>query len=415
MTTYSDAFIHDIPKTDLHVHLDGSLRLSSLIDMARAGGIKLPSYTEAGMRELVFKKNYADLPEYLRGFSYTCDVLRNPENLERAAYELAIDCLAEGVYYIEPRFAPQLLMDGASLTMERMIRAVDKGLTRAKAEHNTRPEVRAGDEPPFGYGIIVCAMRMFGPSGFSPYYDAFFGIHDNSAPEEVTRMAAMELARGVVRIRDTSGIPIVGFDIAGQEAGYPADNFADAFDYVHRNFMHKTVHAGEAYGAESIFQAITDLHADRLGHGYSLFDVDKVADPDIVDKRHYTEKLASFIADQRVTIEVCLTSNLQTKPELDDIRRHSLAKMLQHRLSVTLCTDNRLVSNTSVSKEIRLAVDSFDIAPDVLKNMIVYGFKRSFYPGSYTEKRDYVRTMISYYEKMARKHGVYSARADEPL
>lgn len=406
MTTYSDAFIHDIPKTDLHVHLDGSLRLSSLIDMARAGGIKLPSYTEAGMRELVFKKNYADLPEYLRGFSYTCDVLRNPENLERAAYELAIDCLAEGVYYIEPRFAPQLLMDGASLTMERMIGAVDKGLKRAKAEHNERPEVRAGDEPPFDYGIIVCAMRMFGPSGFSPYYDAFFGIHDNSAPEEVTRMAAMELARGVVRIRDTSGIPIVGFDIAGQEAGYPADNFTDAFDYVHRNFMHKTVHAGEAYGAESIFQAITDLHADRLGHGYSLFDVDKVAAPDIADKLRYTEKLASFIADQRVTIEVCLTSNLQTKPELDDIRKHSLAKMLQHRLSVTLCTDNRLVSNTSVSKEIRLAVDSFDIAPDVLKNMIVYGFKRSFYPGSYTEKRDYVRAMISYYEKMAKKHSI---------
>ncbi|GAB1458023.1 hypothetical protein MASR2M48_33310 [Spirochaetota bacterium] len=209
-----------------------------------------------------------------------------------------------------------------------------------------------------------------------------------------------------MRIRDTSGIPIVGFDIAGQEAGYPADNFADAFDYVHRNFMHKTVHAGEAYGAESIFQAITDLHADRLGHGYSLFDVDKVAAPDIADKLRYTEKLASFIADQRVTIEVCLTSNLQTKPELDDIRKHSLAKMLQHRLSVTLCTDNRLVSNTTVSNEIRLAVDSFDIAPDALKNMIVYGFKRSFYPGSYTEKRDYVRAMISYYEKMAKKHSI---------
>ncbi len=406
MTRYPDAFIRDIPKSDLHVHLDGSLRLSSLVEMASKGNTRLPSYTEAGMRELVFKDSYADLPEYLKGFSYTCAVLRDPENLERAAYELALDCIDEGVCYIEPRFAPQLLMDNKGLTMARMLGAVDKGLDRAKKEYNARPEVREQRLPHFDYGIITCAMRMFGPSGFSPYYDALFGVHGNSAPGEVIRMAAMELARGVVRARDEQGIPIVGFDIAGQEAGYPADNFTEAFNYVHKNFMHKTVHAGEAYGAESIFQAITDLHADRLGHGYSLFDVDKVSDPAIKDKLQYTEKLASFIADQRVTIEVCLTSNLQTKPELKDLRKHSLGKMLERRLSATLCTDNRLVSNTTVSKEIRLAVDSFELDPKTLKNMIVYGFKRSFYPGSYTEKRDYVRSLISRYEEVAKKHGI---------
>jgi len=406
MTRYTDAFIHDIPKSDLHVHLDGSLRLSSLIEMARKGNIKLPSYTEAGMRELVFKDSYANLPEYLRGFSYTCSVLRDPENLERAAYELAMDCIDEGVCYIEPRFAPQLLMDNKELTMDRILGAVDTGLGRAKSEYNARPAVRNAELPHFDYGIITCAMRMFGNSGFSPYYDAFYGIHSNSAPGEVIRMAAMELARGVVRIRDEQGIPVVGFDIAGQEAGYPADNFTEAFNYVHKNFMHKTVHAGEAYGAESIFQAITDLHADRLGHGYSLFDVDKVSDPAIDDKLRYTERLASFIADQRVTIEVCLTSNLQTKPELKDLHNHSLGKMLERRLSATLCTDNRLVSNTTLSHEIRLAVDNFDIDPRTLKNMIVYGFKRSFYPGSYTEKRDYVRQLISRYEHVARKHGI---------
>ena len=406
MTRYPDAFIHDIPKSDLHVHLDGSLRLGSLIDMARKARIELPSYTEAGMRELVFKDSYADLPEYLRGFGYTCAVLRDTENLERAAYELAMDCMEEGVCYMEPRFAPQLLMDNKSMTMARTLESVDKGLRRAKAENNARAEVKAGSLPPFDYGIIACAMRMFGASGFSPYYDAFYGLHCNSAPEEVTRMAAVELARGVVRVRDELGIPIVGFDIAGQEAGYPADNFTEAFDYVHRNFMHKTVHAGEAYGAESIFQAITDLHADRLGHGYSLFDVDKVTAPVSEDRLLYTERLASFIADQRVTIEVCLTSNLQTKPELNDLRQHSLGKMLERRLSATLCTDNRLVSNTTVSREIRLAVDNFDIGPKTLKNMIIYGFKRSFYPGSYTEKRDYVRRVISRYEAVAIKHGI---------
>ncbi len=374
--------------------------------MASKGSVPLPSYTEAGMRELVFKDSYADLPEYLKGFSYTCAVLRDPENLERAAYELALDCIEEGVCYIEPRFAPQLLMDNKDLTMARMLGAVDKGLNRAKKEYNAKQEVRERRLPRFDYGIITCAMRMFGPSGFSPYYDALFGVHGNSAPTEIIRMAAMELARGVVRARDELGIPIVGFDIAGQEAGYPADNFTEAFNYVHKNFMHKTVHAGEAYGAESIFQAITDLHADRLGHGYSLFDVDKVSDPAIKDKLQYTEKLASFIADQRVTIEVCLTSNLQTKPELKDLRNHSLGKMLQRRLSATLCTDNRLVSNTTVSKEIRLAVDSFELDPKTLKNMIVYGFKRSFYPGSYTEKRDYVRSLISRYEEVARQYGI---------
>jgi adenosine deaminase len=398
MSRYPDAFIREIPKTDLHVHLDGSLRLPSLIEMAREGGTNLPSYTEEGMRELVFKESYADLPEYLEGFAYTCAVLRDLENLERAAYELAMDNIEEGVCYIEPRFAPQLLMDNRGLTMERVLAAVDKGLGRAKAEFNARPEVGEGGLPPFDYGIIACAMRMFGGSGYSPYYDAFFALHGESAPAEVIRMAAAEVARGVVRIRDELGIPIVGFDIAGQEAGHPAGQFREAFDFVHENFMHKTVHAGEAYGAESIFQAITDLHADRLGHGYFLFDVDKVADPGIADKREYVDRL--------VTIEVCLTSNLQTNPWLTDVRDHSLGRMLERRLSTTLCTDNRLVSNTTVSKEIRLAVENFDIGPKALKNMIVYGFKRSFYPGPYAEKRDYVRRLITRYEAVAEKYGV---------
>ncbi|MFZ4616653.1 MAG: adenosine deaminase family protein [Rectinemataceae bacterium] len=405
MTRYTDAFIRDIPKTDLHVHLDGSLRLSSLIDMAKRGKVELPSYTESGMRELVYKDSYANLPEYLKGFQYTCAVMRDLENLERVSYELAQDNIAEGVFYIEPRFAPQLLMDNRDLTMERILEAVDKGLRRAKHEFNSGPAVREGRMPPFDYGIIACAMRMFAGE-YSPYYRDFCAIHNYSDQIEVLKLGAIEVARGVVGIRDRMGIPVVGFDIAGQEAGYPAGDFREAFDFVHKNFMHKTVHAGEAYGAESIFQAITDLHADRLGHGYFLFDVDKVTDPGIKDKDAYIERLASFIADQRVTIEVCLTSNLQTNPALTDIRNHSLGKMLERRLSTTLCTDNRLVSNNSVSKEIRLAVDNFDIGPKLLKNIIVYGFKRSFYPGSYSEKRNYVRQLITYYEDVARKHGI---------
>ena len=405
VTRYTDEFIREIPKTDLHVHLDGSLRLGSLIEMAKEGRIALPSYSEEGLRNLVFKDSYASLPEYLEGFAYTCAVLRDPEHIERAAYELALDNIAEGVFYIEPRFAPQLLMDGKGLSMEAILQAANRGLARAKAEFNGRAEVRSGALPPFEYGVIVCAMRMFG-GGFSPYYEEFFNVHRYADPVEVHKLGAIEAARGAVKARDELGLPIVGFDIAGQEAGYPAERFREAYDYAHRHFMHKTVHAGEAYGAESIFQAITELHADRLGHGYYLFDADKVTDPEISDPVRYTEDLASFIADQRVTVEVCLTSNLQTNPSLVDLRGHSLAKMLERRLSVTLCTDNRLVSNTSVSKEIRLALDNFAISPKALKNIIVYGIKRSFYPGPYSEKRNYVRRVITYYEEVARRHGI---------
>jgi adenosine deaminase len=398
-------FINEIPKTDLHLHLDGSLRLSTLIDLAQKDKIDLPSYTEAGLKELVFKNKYANLGEYLHGFMYTCSVLHKAENLERVAYELAIDNQKEGVRYIEVRYAPQLHVDNKEMTMQLVLESVNKGLLRAKKEFNSRIEVQTNLEPPFHYGIIACAMRMFGPN-FSPYYKNLFDVHSYSLPMEVIKMGALELAKAVVKIRDEQNIPIVGFDLAGQEAGYPASDFFAAYDYVHKNFMHKTVHAGEAYGAESIFEAITSLHADRIGHGYYIFDENKISDPEISNKKNYVNKLSSYVGDQRVTIEICLTSNLQTNPEILDIKNHSLKTMLAKKMSVVLCTDNRLVSNTTVSDEIKLAVDNFDISPKVLKDIILYGFKRSFFPGEYSERREYVRQNIAYYEKIAKKHGV---------
>lgn len=401
----TDLFIAEMPKTDLHLHLDGSLRLGTLIDLAKKDKIELPSFTEEGLRELVFKNKYANLGEYLHGFMYTCGVLRKAQNLERVAYELARDNQNEGVRYIEVRFAPQLHVDNQEMTMKVVLQSVNNGLARAEKEFNSRPEVQSRNEPPFKYGIITCAMRMFGPQ-FSPYYHNLFSVHQYSEPMEVIKMGALELARAMVKIRDEEGIPIVGFDLAGQEAGYPASDFLAAYDFVHKNFMHKTVHAGEAYGAESIFEATTSLHADRLGHGYYMFDEQKISDPEIVDKKSYVKKLSSYIADQRITVEVCLTSNMQTNPEIKDIKNHSLKTMLSKKMSVVLCTDNRLVSNTTVSKEIRLAVDNFDITPKTLKDITLYGFKRSFYPGDYSERRDYVRQMISYYDQVAAKHGV---------
>lgn len=403
---YTDEFIKDIPKSDLHLHLDGSLRLNSLIEMAQKDGVGLPSYTPEGLGELVFKETYNDLGEYLHGFMYTCAVLRNPENLERCAYELAIDNMNEGVRYIEVRFAPQLLMDGEDLTKEVVLKAVNDGLKRAQQEFNQRKEVQSLEEPGFYYGIIVCAMRFFGAKSFSPYYSRFYSLHRYSDPISVIKLGALELAKAAVHIRDTMGIPIVGFDLAGQEAGYPAEDFIQSYDYIHKNFMHKTVHAGEAYGAESIFQAITDLHADRVGHGYYLFDTEKIEEPSIKDKKKYVDNLASYIADKRITIEVCLTSNLQTNPKLKSLKDHSFKEMLQRRVAATFCTDNRLVSNTTVSKEWRLALDHFEFTQNTIKDYIAYGFKKNFFPGNYVEKRQYARSIMKYYDKVAKKHGL---------
>jgi len=217
-------------------------------------------------------------------------------------------------------------------------------------------------------------------------------------------MASDELAQGAVKIRDESGIPIVAFDLAGAEKGYPPRDHWRAYQYAHENFMSKTVHAGEAYGAQSIFQAITELHADRLGHGYYLFDLEKIQDRHIADKARYIDELSEYIAQHRITIEVCLTSNLQTNPTIKRLEDHAFKHMLERELSTTFCTDNRTVSKTSVTKEILLALKHFPMTPTQLKHSIVYGFKRSFFPNTYSFKRGYVRECINYYEKLM--HGL---------
>jgi len=165
MTKYSNAFIQAIPKSDLHVHLDGSLRLSTLIELARERHVEIPSFSEEGLNELIFKPSYKDLNEYLTGFTWTLKVMQDAEGLERIAYELAQDNWAEGVRYVEVRFAPQLHMS-ARFGFEAVMGAVDRGLRRARVEINRT--VPAG-EPLFDYGIIVCAMRFF-DENFSEYY-----------------------------------------------------------------------------------------------------------------------------------------------------------------------------------------------------------------------------------------------------
>jgi len=398
----SREFIEKIPKTDLHLHLDGSLRLPTLIDLARKNGVALPAWDEAGLRRLVFKSQYADLTEYLQGFAYTTAVLQTPEALERVGYELVQDNQAEGVRYIEVRFAPQLHQNSRMSSIDVMA-ALDRGLARGKNGFNSRPEVQSGQEPPFEYGIIACAMRMF-DYGFSEYFDSLLNVHAHSERKWIFSLASQELVRSAVEARIRLGLPIVGFDLAGAEAGYPAGDHAQAYALAHKNFLKKTVHAGEAYGPESIFQAITDLHADRIGHAVYLFDATMIKSPEIKDKKAYIANLVQFIADRRITIEVCLTSNLQTIPAIRDLSQHSFRHMRKAKLSATFCTDNRTVSQTTVTGEILKAVQAFHITPKELKNFVIYGFKRSFFPGTYIKKREYVHQIIDYYETIEKQY-----------
>jgi adenosine deaminase len=396
-----EAFLRELPKTDLHVHLDGSIRIPTLIDLAREYHVDLPSFTEGGLRETVFKDRYANLGEYLRGFAYTTAVLQSEVALERCAYELAQDNQAEGVRYLEVRFAPQLHVH-RHMNAVMVLRAVNRGLKRARDEFNGRPAVVTGAEPGFEYGIIVCAMRMF-REGFSEYFTNLVDAHRYAPPKEVFRHASLEVARAAVIARDEYDLPVVGFDLAGEEAGYPAVDHADAFGFAQKNFLKKTVHAGEAYGPESIFQAITDLHADRIGHGTYLLEPDAISDPEIKDRERYVRKLGEYIADRRITLEVCLTSNLQTNPQMGSLSEHTFRKMRAARLSTTICTDNRTVSNTTVTRELQLAIQHLGLNGHDLKSIIIYGFKRSFFPGSYQVKRGYVRQIIDYYESIERK------------
>lgn len=400
--TFSREFLHAIPKSDLHLHLDGSLRLPTLIELARQHGVALPSETPEGLLELVFKDQYRDLPDYLHGFAYTSPVLCDPESLERVSYELGQDCLAEGVCYIEVRFAPQLHVR-PGLDVARVLEAVDRGLDRVRREHEMSPAVRERGEPPFRYGLIACAMRMF-TGGFAPYYKNLLAAIDHWPAKEVYGVASLSLARSVVEARDRLGLAsVVGFDLAGAEAGNPASDHIKAFELAKRHFLKATVHAGEAYGPESIFQAITDLHADRIGHGTHLYSTDQVDDE---NPERYVRSLSEYVADRRITLEVCVTSNMQTMPDLRRVEDHPFGRMLREKLSVTLCTDNRLVSRTSVTEEITKASEAFDVTPKELRNLIFHGFKRSFFPGTYREKRTYVRQIIDRYDAVAAEYEI---------
>ncbi|MCL1887290.1 MAG: adenosine deaminase family protein [Kiritimatiellaeota bacterium] len=378
--------IFNAPKADLHLHLDGSLRLETLVELARERGVELPSYSPEGLREWVFKKTYADLPDYLRGFAHTCAVLRDTEAVERVACELGEDCIAENTRYAEVRFAPQLLVENGA-DAAGMLCAAARGLERAARAHNATAAVRTGADMPFAFGVICCAMRSFGP-GMGAYYGHLSRSLAGLKPSRVYAAASLVAVEAALEARDRHGAPVVGFDLAGEEAGFRAGHHAEAFQRAHAGFLRKTVHAGEAYGPESIYEAVTACLAERVGHGTSLLSPGHVRDASIADPALYVRRLAEYIAARRVTVEVCPTSNLQTMPSLrGDLRNHPLREMLARHISVAVGTDNTLVSRTTLTDEVFLAARACGLDAEATARLMLGAFKAAFFPGSHVEKR----------------------------
>ena len=380
MSKSLEKLIRKLPKQDLHLHLDGSIRLDTMIDLAKSQKIKLPSYTLEGLEVNLFKDHYNSLEEYLKTFAYSCAVMQTPENLERIAYELAVDCQDEGVCYIEVRFDP-LLLTNSKQSSKQVLQAVNKGLKKAQADYNQN---LASNQPAFHYAIIICALRSLGP--WSELYTKIFDSFAHLSNKKVTKLIALEQVNFAIQMKE-QGIPVVAFDLAGAEKGHPCDDFDEAFTLATQNLLHKTVHAGEGDGVHSIMQAICILGAERIGHGFALF----------AKQKAYTRDLLHYIINKNITIEVCLTSNLQTMPDIKKIENHSYKKMLANNLNIVVCTDNRTASKTSITKELLLARTGMVFQPTEFKRLVLQGFSSSFFPDA-TKKRDYCQLCNDYYD-----------------
>lgn len=321
----TEELIRRLPKTDLHCHLDGSCRVQTLIDLAAEQKVNLPFNDYDRLREhLEVGDKAKNLGDYLKGFAVTLAVMQEPYAIERVAYELAEDAAKENVRYLEVRFSPILHINKGK-RMTEILDSVIRGLIRAEAKYNIKT------------GVIICGMRSI-------------------SPETSVRLAELTVAY--------KNKKVLAFDLAGQEDSYPAKEHREAFELILKNNINTTAHAGEAYGPNSVKQAIHDCGAHRIGHGTRL-----IEDGDLLN----------YVNDHRIPLEICLSSNVQTKA-VKDFLSHPLRIYYDFGLRVTLNTDNRLMSATTVSKEIFLAAKTFKFTFDDICNLIVNGFKSAFLP-----------------------------------
>jgi adenosine deaminase len=317
--------IERLPKSDLHCHLDGCLRPRTVLELAAAQGVALPTRNVVQLTRLLQAgKRTRDLGDYLKIFDITLSVMQEEEALYRIAYELAEDAAAEGVRHLEVRFSP-ILHRKRKLGFEQILDPVITGLRDGGTKHQLTT------------GVIICGIRSLDPK---------------------YSMALAELAVAY------KGKGVLAFDLAGQEKDYPAKAHRAAFELIIKNNVNSTVHAGEAFGPASIAQALHYCGAHRIGHGTRL-----IQDADLMN----------FVNDHRIPLEVCLSSNVQTRA-VPSIQEHPFLIYFKQGLRVTLNTDSRLISATTVSKEIALAVRAFRLGPYEVKRIIINGLKSSFLP-----------------------------------
>lgn len=399
-TALSRRLIQRLPKTDLHVHLDGSMRMNTLIELAKKQAVSLPSYTVEGLCHTVFKKKYRNLSDYLQGFAYTCAVLRDAQTLQRVAYELAQDCLAEGVCYLEVRLAPQLHVR-SGLSIARVLQAVNTGLQQAAQEHAASESVQLHRAPMFRFGILVCAMRMF-HAGFGPYYRHVLATARGQAAKQIYVQASLQLVRQAVIARDRLGIPIVGLDLAGLESGYPAKHHHEAYTFARSAGLRVTVHAGEAFGVASIEQALYRLQSHRIGHATHLYRPDdwQHSVVNTLSDAMAPSGLRSALRRQQVPLEVCVSSNVQTLSWVRGVQDHPVQHMLRDGLAVTVCTDNRLISHTCVTDELFHICKTFRLTLRQLRDLVLCGFSGSFFPDTCYQKRLYIQQVASWCDRL---------------
>ncbi len=332
-----------LPKVLLHEHLDGVLRPQTVIELARNSGYTgLPTSDPNALAEWFHQgANQGSLAKYLKGFDHTVAVMQTEEALERAAYEQAEDLSQDGVVYFETRFAP-LFHTKNGLTHQQVVAAVLKGLARGREDFGVRS------------GLIICAMRNMNVS--------------------------LEMAELAVDFRERG---VVGFDLAGEEGGYPPKKHVDAFHYIQRENFNITVHAGEGFGKESIWQAIQYCGAHRIGHGTRLIDDITAAEGKVAK----LGDLAQYVLDKRIPLEICLLSNVHTgaTPSLD---QHPFKILYQQKFRVTLNTDNRLMSNTSMTQEFEAAAQAFGLTLDDFEKITINAMKSAFLP--YDQRCDFI-------------------------
>ncbi|MFZ1141631.1 MAG: adenosine deaminase [Candidatus Sulfotelmatobacter sp.] len=339
--------LQSLPKVLLHEHLDGGLRPRTVIELARdANYTGLPTDSPQALSEWFLRgANQGSLAKYLEGFAHTIAVMQTEDALQRVAYEQAEDLSRDGIVYFETRFAP-VFHTQKGLTHQQIVSAVLKGLERGRKDFG------------ISSGLIICAMRNMNTS------------------LEMAELAVDFRARGVV-----------GFDLAGEEGGYPPKKHVDAFHYIQRENFNITIHAGEGYGKESIWQAIQYCGAHRIGHGTRLIDDIAVVDGNAVK----LGEIAQYVLDKRIPLEICLLSNAHTGAT-PSLAEHPFRILYQEKFRVTLNTDNRLMSHTSMSREFEVAAEIFGLTLDDFEKITINAMKSSFLP--YKERLNFIYSAI---------------------